>query len=151
MNIAQALKEKNRLLKQFDKLRIQITENNRYRSDDITNRPSMQKLISEFTNLIEKISSLRQTIAVASGPIQEKIARVGLEQQYLALLTNLDTNQLPEQATVAFGQPSKEIPVVVNIDRAQKEEAMRLAQDHIDNLQDDIDNFNAVTQVTYQK
>lgn len=147
MNIAQALKEKNRLLKKIKEIIPQIVANNRYRTDDTTNKEDSAYLLKIYDEYIKNLSILKQKIAVASGPIQGKIALIGLLTEYKTTVESLNSSELPEIVQAGYTQPAKEIPVVVTIKNLRKQELIAETQIKIDQLQDEIDNFNAVTQV----
>lgn len=147
MNIAQALKEKNRLLKKIKEIIPQITVNNRYRTDDTTKRERSDDLLKAYRVYILELAELKQKIAIASGPIQSKIVLIGLLTEYKTTVELLNSSELPDNIPVAYGTNPKEVPVVVIIKNLRKQELISETQIKIDQLQDEIDNFNAVTQV----
>lgn len=147
MNIAQALKEKNRLLKKIKEIIPQITVNNRYRTDDTTKRESSDNLLKAYRVYILELAELKQKIAIASGPIQSKIALIGLLTEYKTTVESLNSSELPDNIPVAYGTNPKEVPVVVIIKNLKKQELIAETKIKIDQLQDEIDNFNAITQV----
>lgn len=155
MNIAQALKSKNRILGEMNKLFSFIERHNITSKKVGTDRPlrdgsvtpeSVLEAFQNYLSLGEKLVEAKSAIQLASAPIAPKL--VGLAEAK-SLLSRVNTISVKEAVKVegGFGKESYEIEYSSAItEKAQIAIAEEL-QNSINELQDEIDAFNATTQV----
>lgn len=145
MNIAQALKEKNRLLKKITGITAQIKSSNRHRAD-LRNIPDVSALVATLEKLQGELVALKGRIAVASAKIQPKLAKMDTIRQFSAMLETLNTDESPDVTHRGY-QNVQEIPVVVQMGRQVVDAKKEALTAELDALQDEVDTFNATTQV----
>lgn len=143
MNIAQALKQKNRYLTRLTEIQEAISENNVVRSDNIDQPVSVGPLLEEHRTTMVSLCKVRAAISKASVGVQYQIAEMTALRSYLGFLSTLNTNGNP----VAGGYGVASVPVKVTITTKQKTTMMSETQERINHLQDEIDDYNARTQV----
>jgi len=154
MNIAQALKEKNRIAGRLANLQTQFAKYNRYRSD--------QKPIENPTALFEKLLIERARLNQIKYQIQKANAGIAAELVYIAeakaMLAYL--TRLSESSNVALRGSTEQVynrstgdyvdstyTIEYGLDAADLREQIEHYQKQIEDLQDKIDNYNAVTQI----
>lgn len=144
MNIAQALKQKNRLHAKLAELTTYLLTKNKKREDDSTD----YKIVETETELgetIKQLINIKARLAKASAPIQEKIIEMGLAVEYKKKLATLDVD---ETFTSTYeGDKYIRVKNIYHIDHQKKQAYLKSMTDTINRLQDEIDAFNAITSV----
>jgi len=145
MNIARALKEKNRYLKAINSLKELITKENVQRVDDVGGKTDIKKAYASYTEASVQLATLKGKIAKASAPIAEKLARMDQLRSTLGLIKGLTTSGTP----VPKGSYSSEVyvDVLVGIDKATQASMISDIEARIAALQDEIDEYNVVTHI----
>lgn len=146
MKITKALKLKNRLAGEISGLQGVISRENSRRDDN----PSKVDVSSEFEKLNSKrkeLIDLKGRIARATAPIAPKLAELSELKSSITFVSGLPTREGEE----LVGTLSKESVLkykwtaFMNRERVDKE-VVKL-QESINSLQDEIDEFNATTDV----
>lgn len=147
MNIPKALKVKNRLVGNVTKLQEIVKRENSRRSDN-TSTVNVEHTIASLTAERVKLTSLKAAIAVASAPISLKLSQLSETKTYINWLTALPTRDGIEK--VAFG--AKEVEDYewkAYYTRAKLDEELNLEQQKVNALQDEVDEYNTKTQVSW--
>lgn len=152
MNIAQALKEKNRAAGRVANLQNQLFRYNRYRSDQ---RPIEDPKVI-WANLLKERAHLNQI----KYQIQKANAGIAVELVYIAeakamlvfLTSNANTAGLRGSTEQVYDRASgnyadSTYTIEYGLDAADLREQVEHYQKMIEDLQDRIDNYNAVTQI----
>src|SRR5688572_2549202 len=105
MNIAQALKEKNRLQTQITTLQGRVTSYNRVESTK-GDKPSVPSMVEQIFNSIALLGDLKRRLATASAPVQDAVCRLDQLKAFRKVIQELNCDDTP-QATY-----SKDIPSV---------------------------------------
>lgn len=149
MNIAQGLKEKNRIAGRIVQLQKQVETNNQYvkgKETDFDSRELLIKLQEEWAHLID----IKTKIAKANVGIADKLVQLTeakAELQFWNGFFNAGPAELVEVRDVRIGGEYTPVTTVTISTITSKEvvENRQRVQSLIESLQDEIDNFNAVT------
>ena len=148
MNIAKALKVKNRLAGEVTRLQELFRRENSRRSDNLSTVDVGQvekDLLSTVGNLIR----LKAALCTASAPIGNKLAELAESKTLLTFYLALPTREGEEQA---FAGPTRDVikfQWTAFHNRAAVDKAGVELQQKINDLQDEIDDYNARTKVEY--
>ena len=144
MKLSKALKLKNKKVTDYNNT---VTKMVSYNSYDIDTKQSYNstELYMEVIDKREDLIKFKTAIHLTSEPIREKIFRLG---EYKNLLMNL--NRLSTTEGVVKGRGYGEFDkstYACSINELQKVEMMEWYQTAIENIQDEIDVFNATTEL----
>jgi chromosome segregation ATPase len=159
INLAQALKEKNRLVSRINELKIKVQkENNRFPA----RTPEPQNChtnYAEITRLRAKLIDLKAKISKANVDIYAKLAGIEEAKDNISFLQQLNTN--PSERNVpnpkfspSIGNPEPQfftVDAIVQIKLSDVELAIKESQTKIEALQDEVDVFNGTTKIEYEK
>jgi len=146
MNIAKALKVKNRLVSEISRLQ-DIFRRENSRRDDSQSQVDLLKIETELFEARNKLIRLKGALNRASAPISESLAELAERKTQILFLKGLPTRVGVE--TVAYGNEKKEYNWSSFYSREIVDEKVKAVQVAIDELQDKIDCFNARTKVEY--
>jgi hypothetical protein len=145
MNIAKALKIKNRLVGQITKKQEIIKRENSRRNDSLST-VDVSVEISEWNKLREELIDLKTKISTASVPILNKIIELAELKTTVIFYRCLNTREGTEK--IAYGQTNVVDYVwVAEVNTQAQDAKISELETKISELQDDIDNFNAVTSI----
>jgi len=148
MNIAQGLKEKNRIAGRIAELEKKIVKNNRYQS----NRPPVDDVDELFGRLtLEKASlvRLKNQLAVANAGISGELADLAETKGMIKFLEGLQTGvsgypiQTHDYNTNRL--VDSEFTVEYALDQKEVDQHISSYRNLAEKLQDAIDNYNATT------
>ena len=152
MNIAQGLKEKNRLAGTIHKLQQQIKEYNRY---DSGQEPDLNAVdvMDELSNVWHNLITLKQNIAKANYGVADRLVMLAETKSKLVFWNSMSAySGKPEEqkirhsyinnATVEVEYTSFSAISSKDILLVQKQ-----LQNNINTLQDEIDTYNAMTEI----
>lgn len=145
MNIAKALKQKNRLVQSIQTQKEIISRENSRRNDN-TSTIDVAKEYETLRKLVSELCALKAKISAASVPIVEKIVKLQEAKLLISHLKSLNTRNGPEN--VAYGQST-----VVNytwtafITNERRDDEIKSLETQIQLLQDEVDEFNALTHI----
>ena len=153
ISLSKALKIKNRLVGELQKLQNTATQMNSMPSE---NRGKSSVSLSEVWENIYKITNriveLKSKIAAATAPITPLLVDLAETKSTIVFLNNLPIKEGDEDTQIGYGVNSSLKTVQWNafIDQKQRDELVRKNTDRIDSLQDQIDEFNASTKIDFQ-
>lgn len=145
MNIKQALKEKNQLIKELSELMQRIHQ---YNSVDVEgSRPySPSKMIEEYSKKVDKLVDLKTKIHLANGPIYNKIFRLSELKNMVSKVKNLDCTDGPSNDYYDRRSDST-IYKICEIDVVSRDTMVKKLEDEIQKIQDDLDEHNYKTKI----
>ena len=151
MNIAQGLKEKNRATGRISTLQKQIQKLNVYRKDrpvDYSSKELLIELQSEWAFLID----LKSKIAKANVGVSEKLITPTEAKAELSFWNDMviysGAAETHTSEAVRYGSEENVVVTTVSeITSLEVNENIKKAQMNIDNIQDEIDAYNATTQI----
>ena len=142
MNIAQALKQKAVLVSKIAKITSRMLESNSY---NVKNKPSYnsKELYNQLLELKSKLVALKLAIMKASDPIREQILTMA---EIKDTITNLNAMNV-SAGEVSNYRSDALIVMACTISMIERDAIISAAEETILKIQNDVDNFNAVTQV----
>jgi hypothetical protein len=144
MKLSKALKLKNKKVTDYNNTVLKMVSYNSYDIDTKQTYNSTE-LYMEVIDKREDLIKFKTAIHLTSEPIRENIFRLG---EYKNLLMNLNRLSTTEGVVKSRGYgESDKSTYVCSINELQKVEMMEWYQNAIENIQDDIDTFNATTEL----
>ena len=149
MNISKALKEKNRLVGQLNKLKVIIQRENSRRNDNVS-QVDFEKTIKEFNSTQDKLVELKTAIAIATAPISEKLIQMAELKATIEFYKTIPIREGEEIVSIGYKGDSKEYTWKSFINQQKVDEAISFFEKLINTLQDQIDEYNAITQINLE-
>ncbi len=144
MLLSNALKKKNRMVKKIRKTEEDIRENNSLPSVSKA-EVDVEKLIRERETLINELINLKLKIFIASQPIRDNILRIAELKSEISFLESLSTkNGMVRESD--YGK-SENVEYIAVLGKKEVDEKTRLAEERIDELQDEIDKHNHTEEI----
>tara|TARA_R110002167_G_scaffold98020_2_gene258243 strand:- start:5884 stop:6339 length:456 start_codon:yes stop_codon:yes gene_type:complete len=151
MNIAKALKEKNRTTGRITKLQTQVLTNNRYEKGvdrDYNSMDLLKSLQEEWAFLID----LKSKIATANIGIADNLIALTEAKAELTFWNGFHSGQPSEEVVVnvydGTGVNKAVTHTYINtISSRMVDDNVLHIQKQIEDLQDEIDNYNAITKI----
>jgi len=145
MNISKALKTKNRLAGELARARTIFARENSHRENEVQ-QSNPAELLKAVDDAQESLIKIKTAIAVASAPISEKLVRMGELKGRIAWLNGLTIREGVHRDRFAGDKADVEhwVSHLKTVDRDKEVEALQKA---INDLQDEVDEFNAVTKI----
>ena len=141
MNLAKALKLKNRLAQKINNLKQEIQTENSARADD-PRKIKVEDLMNELEETIEIFIKLKLSIFVASTPMRENILKLGELKSKILFLKGISTK---EGKINDYGDNDIEYSVI--FDKIYIKIKINACETEIDSLQDELDKFNHITEI----
>ena len=145
MNIRQALKEKNKLVKEIQDLYVRISQ---YNSVEVgAHRPYSPKQLMEIVNVkSNELVDLKTKIHIANAPVYDKIFRLSELKSTITRIKNLDCT---EGVSNDYYSRNRENPLVktAEISIVERDEMVRFMEEQIETIQDILDTHNQNTQI----
>jgi hypothetical protein len=145
MNLSKALKEKNKLASEYQKVLSRFQQGNSS-IEGSTKRYSSKVLLDDVINMRNALIRLKTAIHKASEPVRVHIFALSELKTYLSILERMDTKEGVEINTNYSG-PNTETKYVADFNQNTMDTMIKNIKEEIDNIQDEIDLFNATTQV----
>lgn len=150
MKLSKALKVKNRLVGELNRLNGILRRENARRSDSVS-KVDRQETWGDALEVSERLGVIKAQIAEANVPIYSKLERMTELKSRIAFIESLDKREGEE---VSFIGRDQEKMVYTWDSFINQEEADRLVaelQEEIEALQDEVDDFNAVTTIDFEE
>lgn len=144
MNLSKALKLKNKkVTEQSETLNLLLRSN----SYDVDSKKiyNSKELLEKYEKQVNDLVKLKTAIHLTSEPIRSKIFMLSELKASLTRLGSLDTLEGTVKQTTYAGNSA--ITYKVDIDELTKQQIIKQYQDDIERIQDEIDVFNATTEL----
>jgi hypothetical protein len=144
MNLAKALKLKNKKLSEYNKT---VQKMRAYNSYDVDSKKvyNSKELMAQAEVQLNDYVALKSAIHSTSEPIRAKIFRLG---ELKSFLTNISSMSTTEGIVKSSNYSSTStFTYAVDVTEEEKEAKVKLIQDEIEAIQDEIDTFNALTSI----
>ena len=143
MRLSKALKLKNKKLKEYKSTLMKVVQNNSY---DVDNKPiyNSYNLYNEAKGMLADYLDLKTAIHTTSEPIRLKIFQLGELKSLLNTVNGLDTK------SGVYKEGYREVTLRTyesSITEEEKASKVKTIEDTIELLQDEIDTFNATTEL----
>jgi hypothetical protein len=137
--------QKHKKVKDLKALQAKIHRSNVYMEGN-TPAYDINKLLETYVKDKEDLVKLKVAINKANVAIYEKIVRLAEAKDSLSMLESLSTNSQKETVSFNYGT-EKEIKQISVITTVENDNTIKGIQDEIESLQDDIDHYNATTEL----
>ncbi len=144
VTIARALKEKNRVAGRLAKAR-QLVGKENSKEKKVPRGVDVKAAYSEAKALRDRLVSIKTAIAVANQPIVGKIVELDEVKSEIAYLNGLDVQEGVFEEASYGNKVVKEFDAVIR--KADVLAEVEALQRRADELQDELDEFNASTKV----
>lgn len=145
MKIAKALKIKNRLAGELNRIKALIERENSQLLANF-NENKMKELSESFYNTKADLIRLKAKIQMKTAPISEKLIAIAETKDEMSFFQSLDTKDGESIVTRYGAEPNTTVyKAYYTQDDVDKKVVEIQAQ--IDNLQDEIDEYNATTSI----
>ena len=145
MNIKQALKKKNQLVKEILDLHTRLAT---YNSIEVGNvRPySAKECLEQINEKSNELVELKTNIHTANGPVYKHIFRLSELKSMITRIKNLDCN---EGSVQDYYSRNRETPTVkvTEISIVERDEIVKHMENQIEEIQDILDNHNQITNI----
>lgn len=146
MNLAQALKHKNRLAGDLVRQQSIFSRENARRSDSVST-VDRQQVLSKIHELSEQLGVLKAKIAKANVGIYAAIERMAEYKSLIAYYQGLTKREGEEVQFIGRDQEQFKYTWDSHINQTKCDELVAELQTKINNLQDEVDNYNATTTI----
>ena len=140
MNLAKALKQKNRLIQTINELQSEVQRSNSYREDGVR-KIDTHKSMEDLAAATEKLIKLKIAIFIASTPMRENILRLGELKSRIQFLKGINT----QEGYVDNYEGKTLYSVEYDINYIKNE--VKTCESLIDELQEELDKFNHMTEI----
>ena len=145
MNIKQALKKKNQLVKEIQDLHARLAT---YNSVEVGNvRPySAKESMEKINELSNELVELKTKIHTANAPIYKYIFRLSELKSMIARIKNLDCN---EGVVNDYYSSKRETPTIKSseISIVERDNIVKDMETDIESIQDFLDNHNQIIEI----
>lgn len=151
ITLNKALKIKNRLIGEMTRLQILVRNRNCVRLDQKDDSINIADIWEQLQNVTNRLVELKSKIAVATSQIAPYLIDLAETKSYITFITSLPIKNGNEETVIGYGVNSsvKNVEWESFINEYQRQDIIKKNQEHIDNLQDKIDEFNAVTKIDF--
>lgn len=153
ISLNKALKIKNRLAGELAKLQVLAQQNNSIREDQKEGKTVIiENVWSEMASLRASLIDIKGKIAIASANVAAKLVKMAELKAEIAFLNSLIVKEGNEDFVNGYGANAsiKTVKWISHISAAEKNQLIRDFQNTVESLQDEIDEYNAVTKIDYK-
>jgi hypothetical protein len=144
MNLTKALKHKKKLVKQIDEMFIRFQKYNSQPADQVGTGYNPEEAYTKWVELTNELVGLKTKIQNANAPIADKIFRLGEVKNLISRIRGLDT----KSGIVRDRYRAEElITYVAYMDLFTKDNLIKGWEEEIEQLQEEIEAFNAITKI----
>lgn len=147
MNLSQALKQKNRLAGELVRQQQILQRENARRSDSVS-KVERQEVWDKILSLSQELGELKGKITQANVNIYPALERMAELKARISFLQGLQKREGEEIAFVGRDQEKLTYQWDSFINQEQCDEQVAELQEQINDLQDEVDSFNATTEVS---
>jgi hypothetical protein len=146
INLAKALKEKNRLVGEINRLKA-IIERENSREENSTSKVDCKDLWDRLANATEALINIKTSVFKANANIYDKIVRMGELKNCVEWIKRLNTQDGVIETSASYtGVPVKHTYTAFR-KQADIDNMVDSLQGQIALLQDDLDVYNATTEI----
>jgi hypothetical protein len=146
MNLAQALKQKNRLAGELVRQQQILQRENARRSDSVS-KVDRSDVWEQALSLSNELGELKGKITQANVNIYPALERMAELKARVGFIQGLQKREGPEVTFVGRDQEKVEYQWDSFINQEKADEMVAELQEQINDLQDQVDEYNATTQI----
>jgi hypothetical protein len=144
MNLTKALKTKKKLVKQVDEAYTRFLAFNSHEASMSTPYDA-EESFNAWLDLTKQLIDLKTKIQLANAPIAEKIFRLGELKNLSSRMRNVDVKEGKHRDRYTTEGAYIEYAAFMNI--VAKDKQVKEWEAEIENLQEEIEAFNAITKI----
>ena len=142
-----ALKQKNRLVGELNRIKSLIQRENSRKEADY-NEEKIQDLFLQFSVLTNELIDLKTAIQRATAPIADKLLRLAEIKGQVDFYQSLETTNGTFERSLSYGSDKvKTETYCAYYDQNAVDNKLAEIQKEINDLQDEIDDYNAITTI----
>jgi uncharacterized protein (UPF0335 family) len=148
MNIKQALKRKNKLVKEisseFEKLQ-------KYNSvvEGMERVYEPQQAMDNYIRKTNQLIALKTAVHRANAPVYDKIFRLAELKSVISQVKRLDCQSGTVHSRGGYGTPSETIVMTAIVSIIERDQLVEKLEAEIEMIQDDLDRWNATTEIDW--
>lgn len=146
MRLSQALKQKNRLAGELVRLQQILQRENSRRSDNLS-KIDCSQIFNQIIQISDELGELKGKIATANIGIYTKLERMAELKSRIGLLKMLNVREGEDVNFVGRDQEKLVYTWTAFINQEKADKLIAELQTAIDTLQDEVDQFNATTEI----
>lgn len=146
MNLAQALKQKNRLAGELVRQQ-QILQRENARRNDSPSKVNREEVWEKILSISNELGELKGKITQANVNIYPALERMAELKARIAYLQSLPKREGEEVTSVGYSQEKIIYKWDSLITQEKCDEMVAEIQEQINDLQDEVDSFNATTEI----
>jgi len=145
MKLSKALKVKGKKLKEYQTALSRAVSNNSYDVDTKANKIyDSKELLAKSQDLLNDYVAFKAAIHNTSAPIRSKIFRLGELKSFLDHINDMSTVTGIHKSG-SYSRTSVINTYKADISETEKNDLIKLLEDEIEEIQEEIDAFNATT------
>jgi hypothetical protein len=150
ISLAKALKIKNRLAGKLAQLQTVVKVNNSIPNGE-KRTVSFEEAFKGMNETRDELVRLKGLIGAATAPISGKLAALSEAKNFLTFYGSIVIREQTDQKVSGYGaaQSVQTVTYTNHISEADRKAATDKIQAEIERLQDEIDEFNAVTKIEF--
>jgi len=146
MNIKQALKLKNKLVKENNDTFTKLSQYNSV--EEGTSRPyDPKEMLTKWNEGIKQLIDLKTKIHRANAPVYDKIFKLSELKSMISKLNTLGCNEGKQSPIGRWNQSSEPVVIIAEIGILQRDEMIKTLETQIEQIQDELDVHNANTEI----
>lgn len=144
MNIKQALKLKNKLVKENNELFMKLSQYNSVVEGSV--RPyDPKEMLSKWNEGVKQLVDLKTKIHRANAPVYDKIFKLSEMKSMVSKLNSMNCSEGKQSSRGRWGEPNEGIVLVCEISVVQRDEMVKTLEVQIEQIQDELDTHNINT------
>jgi hypothetical protein len=150
MNIKQALKRKNKLVKEIS---VEFDRVQRYNSVmDGTERVYDPRLaMDNYVRKTNSLIALKTAIHQANAPMYDRIFRLSELKSVISKMKGVDCNHGPVLSRGGYGTPSETHQIVAVIQVIERDQIVEKLEAEIEMIQEELDRWNVITEINWSE
>jgi len=147
MKVKQALKLKNKLVQELNDLTVKLNQNNSV-IDGNTRDYSTKALLAEIYSKVDELTILKTRIHRANAPVYDKIFLLG---ELKSMVKNLRTLDCTNGFSVDYySRNDSKTLKNSEISSLERDNEIKFLTSRIDEIQDELDEFNTITEINFE-
>jgi hypothetical protein len=146
MNIKQALKLKNKLVKENNDTFAKLSQYNSVEEGAF--RPyDPKEMLSKWNEGVKQLVDLKTKIHRANAPVYDKIFKLSELKSMISKLNSLGCNEGKQSPIGRWNQSSEPVVIIAEIGILQRDEMIKTLETQIEQIQDELDFHNTNTEI----
>jgi hypothetical protein len=146
MNIKQALKLKNKLVKENNETFAKLSQYNSVEQGTV--RPyDPKEMLTKWNDGVKQLVDLKTKIHRANAPIYDKIFKLAELKSMVSKLNGLGCVEGKQSQRGSWGQTSEPVVMIAEIGILQRDDMIKTLESQIEQIQDELDVHNANTEI----